>query len=238
MRSLALETSGRTGSAALAIDGRVLREASFAHGLRHAAHLLPLIDEMCRAEGWRPADISRIDVSIGPGSFTGLRIGVTLAKTLAFATGAKLTAVPSLRVLAENAPTEANNVLIVLDAKRGQIFTARFEQQEKEWIEAEPPHLDRLADAVVRSPKPLWLLGEGLPYHPLPPMDHVFITAETTWTARAAAVTKIGKQLASHGEFTEPDALLPLYIRLPEAEEKRLSGVGVTPGSADAPSAE
>src|SRR3954467_10077441 len=125
-RGLAVETSGRAGSLAIAEDGHVLAEEQFSHGLKHAAGIIPIIDRLCASRGWKPADIEEIYVSAGPGSFTGLRVGITVAKTLAFATGAKLVAVPSGRVIAHNAPPEASNVMIVLDAKRDQIFTARY----------------------------------------------------------------------------------------------------------------
>src|SRR5690349_19781023 len=124
-RALAVETSGRVGSVALAEDGQVLVEETFPHGLQHAATLLPIIDRLCRVRGWGPPYLELLYVSAGPGSFTGLRIGITLCKTIAFATGAKMVAVPSVRVLAGNAPPEARNLVIVLDAKREQIFTAR-----------------------------------------------------------------------------------------------------------------
>src|SRR5678809_1065254 len=122
-RAIAIETSGRIGSVAVVVDDQILAEAQFPHGLQHAAHLIPLIDRLTRAEGWTPRDIEHLYVSIGPGSFTGLRIGVTLAKTMALATGVKLVAVPSVRVLVENAPADARHVIIVLDAKREQIFS-------------------------------------------------------------------------------------------------------------------
>src|SRR4051794_17468734 len=125
---LAIEPSGRIGSIATVRDGIVLCEESFPHGLQHAAQIIPIIDRLTRAQGWTPRDIQTLYLSIGPGSFTGLRIAVTLAKTLAFTTDCKIVAVPTVKVLAENAPPYATNLIIVLDAKRGQIFTARFQR--------------------------------------------------------------------------------------------------------------
>jgi tRNA threonylcarbamoyladenosine biosynthesis protein TsaB len=223
MKALAIETSGRIGSVALVEDNAVVAEEAFPHGLKHAAEILPMIDRLCRARGWKPGDFDQLYVSVGPGSFTGLRIGVTLAKTLAFATGVKLVAVPTLRVLVENAPSEATHAVIVLDAKRDQIFTARFERVGHEWVEREPAHLDSLAAMIERSPKPVYLLGEGIPYHQkfIPAGDQVVATPEELWRARAAAVAKIGAQMAGRGEFADPYRLTPLYVRRPEAEEKR-----------------
>lgn len=239
VKTLAIETSGREGSVAAVEDGRLLEERIFAHGLRHAAGIIPMLDELCRAHQWKPAEVGRVDVSAGTGSFTGLRIGITLAKTFALATGAKLVAVSSLRVLVENAPEDARHVIIVLDAKRGQIFGARFERGEKlpdggwDWIEREPTQLTTLAEMIGRSPKPVHLLGEGLPYHQkgIDPSDAgVIVTDESTWRGRASVVAKLGERMASRGEFADPFTLTPIYIRLAEAEEKYLAEQGKIDG--------
>ncbi len=222
-RALAIETSGRVGSIAVIIDGRVVSEEQFAHGLQHAAQIVPIIDRLWRAQGCSPGDIPELYVSAGPGSFTGLRIGITLAKTLSLATGVKLVGVPSVRVLAENAPAEAQHLIIVLDAKRGQIFTARFERSDDGWIEHEPAHLDDLPSIIARAPRPVHLLGEGIAYHEnlIPKGDRsVIVTSSSTWRARAAAVAKTGMSMARRGQFADPLTLSPIYIRRPEAEEK------------------
>jgi tRNA threonylcarbamoyladenosine biosynthesis protein TsaB len=223
MKALAIETSGRIGSVALVDDGAVVAEEAFEHGLKHAAEILPMIDRLCQGRGWGPKDLQEVYVSAGPGSFTGLRIGITLAKTLAFAIGVKLVAVPTVRVLAENAPPQAKHVVIVLDAKRDQVFTARFERVSNEWVEREGAHLDSLTAMIQRAPKPLCLVGEGIPYHRkfIPTGEDGVVTGEESWRARAAVVAKIGGEMARRGEFVDPFKLTPIYVRKPEAEEKR-----------------
>src|ERR1051325_2091640 len=161
-RALAIETSGRIGSVALVDEDGAIEEREFAHGLQHAAMLIPLIDELCQKRGWSAKDLGEVYVSVGPGSFTGLRIGVTLAKTLAVATGTKLVGVPSMRVLVENASAEARHALVVLDAKREQVFTARFERVEGKWLEKEQAHVGNLAEMLNHSPRPVELIGEGI----------------------------------------------------------------------------
>ncbi|HEV2296190.1 MAG TPA: tRNA (adenosine(37)-N6)-threonylcarbamoyltransferase complex dimerization subunit type 1 TsaB [Tepidisphaeraceae bacterium] len=205
-----------------------MAEEQFAHGLQHAAQIVPIIDRLTRARGWTPQDLDELYVSVGPGSFTGLRIAVTLAKTLAMATGVKLVAVPTVRVLVENAPPEARHVIIVLDAKREQIFTARFERVGDERIEHEPAKLDSLAAMLARAPRPVHLLGEGIPYHEkfIPRDDPSIIVAPPERSrARAAVVATIGHAMARRGEFADPKRLTPIYIRRPEAEEKFLARV-------------
>ena len=221
-RALAIETSGRTGSVAL-VDGQEIIEAEFPHGLKHAAGIIPLIERLCQDRKLPPPDLRELYVSVGPGSFTGLRIGITLAKTLAFATGAKLVAVPTVRVLVENAPPGANDVVIVLDAKRDQIYTARFHRRGDRWVQQEPAHLDSLAAMLHRSGRPVYLLGEGMPFHEkfIPKDDpSIVITSPQAWAARASVVARIGREMADARIFVEPDRLLPVYIRPPEAEEK------------------
>ena len=152
---------------------------------------------------------------------------MTLAKTLAFATGAKLVAVPTVRALAANAPPGARHLVLVLDAKRDQIFTARFEREgdgpTARWVEREAAHLDDLPSMLARSPRPVYLLGEGIPFHQkfIPPDDPaVIVTPADSWRPRAEAVAAEGMRLAAEGRFTPPDELLPVYVRRPEAEEK------------------
>ena len=230
VRALAIETSGRIGSIALAEDGQVVVEREFPHGLQHAAHIIPIIDELCRARQWTPRQIDHAYVSAGPGSFTGLRIGITLAKTLWLATGVKLVAVPTVRVLADNAPADAQRVIIVLDAKREQIYTARFERESTDrWREVEPAHLDTLAAMLARSDRPVQLMGDGIPFHEkfIPKEDAgVVITPADTWRARAGVVARLGWEMAGRGEFADAMKLTPIYVRIPEAEEKYLASSG------------
>jgi tRNA threonylcarbamoyladenosine biosynthesis protein TsaB len=225
MHALAIETSGRAGSVALVRDDEVAAEGQFAQGLQHAAKMLPMIDDLMKKVGWSPKDLEHLYVSVGPGSFTGLRIGITLAKTMALATGVKLVAVPSLRVLVENAPPEAQHVIVVLDAKRDQIFTARFERQGDEWIERVSPRLSSLTEMISGSPRPVHLLGEGIPYHQkfIPNDPQVLVTPQEMWVAQAKVVAKLGWKLAACNQFADPLKLTPIYIRRPEAEEKYLA---------------
>lgn len=225
-RVLALETSGRVGSVALAQDGVVVAEEQYPHGLKHAAGIVPIIDRLCRARAWKPKDLEEVCVSVGPGSFTGLRVGVTVAKSLALATGAKVVAVPTADVLARNAPEGWRNAVIVLDAKREQVYTAVYANEGGAPMVREPAHLDDLRAVLARVPRPLHLIGEGIPYHrKFVPQGEpgVIETGPEFWQARAASVVEVGNLLARQGQFTDPDLLTPIYIRRPEAEEKLMS---------------
>ena len=221
----------------------MLAEAQFPHGLKHAAEIIPIIDRLAQQQQWRPRDIQQLYVSAGPGSFTGLRIGITLAKTMALATGAKIVAVPSVRVLAENAPAEARHVIVVLDAKREQIYTARFERRNSAggtqssgiWTEVEPAHLESLAGILDRAPRPVHLLGEGIPFHRrfIQQDESIIITSEESWRAQASVVARLGLHMAARGEFADPYRLVPIYIRPPEAEEKLQAASSLGPAKSN-----
>lgn len=135
-RILIIETSGRIGKVGIAEGSRLVLQESFKSELKHAAQLLPSMDRLCRANNWSPDDIEQVYVSAGPGSFTGIRIGITVAKTLAFAQSIKIVSVPSMEALALNAVRAHNqetclikNLAVVLQAGRGRVFTAVFEYQ-------------------------------------------------------------------------------------------------------------
>jgi tRNA threonylcarbamoyladenosine biosynthesis protein TsaB len=222
-RALVLETSGRLGAVGLAVEGEILERESFEHGLAHAARIVPAVDGLCRRLGWAAEDLKQIYVSLGPGSFTGLRIGVTLAKTLAFVNGAKVVGVPTCGVIVENVPAEARAACVVLDAKRDQIFTALYVRDGARWVEREPAHLDSLASIVARSPRPLHLVGEGIPFHRkfLDQTDRgIIITGEELWRPDVGVVARLGWEMAQAGRFLDALGLTPIYIRRPEAEEK------------------
>ncbi len=180
-RIVAIETSSRMGAVAVARGPQLLAQRQFTHGLRHAVELVPTIRDLTQAQGWKPADIQQVYISIGPGSFTGVRIAVTVARALNQAVGCRLVAVCTVDVLALNAPAEAPHVAVILDAKRGQVFAARYRRAGvKEQVPAsgaEPPlrvgPFIRTAGPVLAdpcafvdaSPRPLALLGEGVAYH-------------------------------------------------------------------------
>lgn len=222
---LAIETSSRVSSIALLQGDSLLGQRTFSHGLQNAARVLPLIDELISEAGAKPRSISQIAVSIGPGSFTGLRIGVTLAKTLAFATSARLLAVPTLPVIAANAPDSSIYVMPILDAKRDQAFTALYHRQQNRLIEVQPPQLVHLPDLLPRLPRPILALGEGIPHHRhhLTSPD-ITLAPEDLWHPTALTVAQHARQLASADQFSDPFTLAPLYIRKPEAQERMESG--------------
>ncbi len=235
-RILALETSGRIGSVAVAQGPNLLAARTFSHTMRHAADLMPTVAELTAAAGWQPRDIEQIYLSIGPGSFTGLRVAVAAARAMHQAIGCRLLAVSTLEVIAQNAPPAARQVVVVLDAKRGQVFGARYRRAADNPVEpgpmrcvAQPTLIDpaalvnqALTDAGTRES--VYIMGEGVDYHrpALLSAGTVIEVDHEAWRGRAEIVHALGWQrLTAIGPaaFSDPQTLLPVYIRLPEAEE-------------------
>jgi tRNA threonylcarbamoyladenosine biosynthesis protein TsaB len=228
-RIVAMETSGRQGSVAVALGEQLLAERELSPALRHAVELMPAVQQMTAAQGWGPDSIAQIYLSLGPGSFTGLRIAVAIARAMAQAIGCKVVGVPSLDVIAENAgrgPAEFGVVVPVLDAKRGEVFAARYER-------AGDGRLARTAGPALVDPRKFVMeavekarggkvavLGEGVEYHRAAvAMEGVVELDRVLWAGRASVVHRLGWERASRGEYSDPATLLPIYIRLPEAEE-------------------
>ena len=217
---LVIETSSRTGSMALAQGPELLVAESFQRNLRHAAELLPAVDRALRRLGWVAGDLDEVYVSAGPGSFTGLRIGITMAKTLAMAHRVRIVAVGSIEVIAANTPAQAKHVGVVLDAKRKQVFAGRFEQEDGQMVTRVESCLTDPREFVADSPKPMLLLGEGIRYHRQAlEATGVQMGGEELWLPKAEMVHRIGYAMARQGRFAEPEGLGPIYLRIPEAEE-------------------
>ncbi|MEK6677609.1 MAG: tRNA (adenosine(37)-N6)-threonylcarbamoyltransferase complex dimerization subunit type 1 TsaB [Planctomycetota bacterium] len=222
--SLAIETSGTMGSVAIGCDATILAGQSFATPKRHASDLMPTIDALCRAHSVFPTAIDQVFVSIGPGSFTGLRIAVTVARMMALAVGSRIVAVPTLETVAQNAlcmdPTP-DSAVAVLDAKRGRVYAAAFVRRMDRFEPVTQPAEVDLRVFLSGQPEDCVVLGEGV-------AKHIFaiqslgraILPESFHAARAEVVYRLGQLRAEQGQFDDARSLVPLYVRLPESEEK------------------
>jgi len=228
--TLALETSGRTGSVAVGIDEKILAKSAFSGLLRHSAELLPTIKRLLKEINAPVAAINRVFIAAGPGSFTGIRIAVTTAKMLALATSAKIIPVDTMDAIAANANLYINDtnhrierIATILDAKRKQFYIAVFERKNDRWKKIIDDSLMTSEEFIKNfaSPdNPTQLLGEGLLYYEksfsAPGLE---ILDKKYWAPDAAQVYEIGSRLAKAGSFADPITLTPLYLRQPEATE-------------------
>jgi tRNA threonylcarbamoyladenosine biosynthesis protein TsaB len=215
--NLAIETSSRHGSVTLGGGDELLETIELPEQQRHAVELMPAIEKLFQAHTAKPAQLGEIYVSIGPGSFTGLRVGLTTAKVLAHVTGARLVAVPTLEVVVHNAPADRPHVAVMLNAKRGQCFTGLFQRENGAWKPLIAPSLLSPEQLLERAPRPLAIIGDHLPPQEWP--GEVQLLGSALATPRSEVVWRLGRQLAAAGRFADPASLTPLYVRLPEAEE-------------------
>lgn len=224
VRSISIETSGPVASVALGIGDQLLIERTFAASIGHAGALLPTVDELCRESGWRPADLNDCYVSIGPGSFTGLRVAVAFARHLALAVGVRVVAVPTLEVIAWNLANEAvpdlQHIAVFLEAKKGMVFAALFAYDRGVIQSLKDPEIVTPADFLQQAPRPLIVSGSGCrTWSDLIHAEGAGVADESAWTPRAAGVFALGRIRARAGEFTLPAQFVPQYVRRPEAEE-------------------
>ncbi len=247
---MAVETSSRIGSVAIALGAEVLAEATFSAPLRHSAEIFPAIRDLLDRFGRKPREIEQVYISAGPGSFTGLRIAATFAKTMHLANAARIVAVDTLDVVAANVislsetdtcPPSGSDlqaigherVAVIVDAKRSQFFIAVYERHAPDgqqvtaggsWTKVGPDSLmsaEQFLTGFVRKEKPLWLLGDGLLYYKDKfQADGVRFFDEQYWSPRAGKVHLLGRQMALKGQFADPVTLTPNYLRRPDAKIK------------------
>jgi len=215
--SIAIESSCRAGGVALGLDDRLARTRPFDASARHATQLIACLDELLVGEGLRPPDIDQIYVSAGPGSFTGLRIGITVARTLGQTLpGARLVAVPTPQAVADNAASLPwRHLAVILDAKGDHVYVAPFTRRGDQIIPA-PPAVMPAKQFLDTSPRPVLLIGEGLWHHELAG-DGVERADEERYYPTAEGVWRVGRRLAVAGEFVDAGQVLPVYAREPEA---------------------
>jgi tRNA threonylcarbamoyladenosine biosynthesis protein TsaB len=240
---LAVETSGRLGSVALAQGSQLLSEKQFSGPMRHSAEIFPAITDLLSKFNKKPEQIEHIYISAGPGSFTGLRIAVTFAKTMALANQAKLVAVDTLDTIAANVidfvqpspPHQLNTqnstlktddrITVILDAKRGQFFIAVYEKaQDAIWHNILPDCL-MTAEVFLEqfSDRSIALTGEGLVFYKDKfAHKNISVLDEKFWNPSAANVHKLGWHKALLGEFADPLTLIPNYIRGPDVTVKQI----------------
>lgn len=222
MRLLALETSGTGGSVA-ALDGQsVLAQVTLEAEQRSGRMLHPATQQLLAQVGWQPRQVDVVAVTVGPGSFTGLRIGVTTAKTFCYATGARLVAINTLDCLAAQVDQPAEHIATVIDAYRNQLFACRYRgaQPGVPTREGEPAIVD--VDAWLAGLKPGDVMCGAVLAKLRPRLPAgVIVAPESAWEPRAAMVGQLAMLRAEQDLFDDPWKVEPDYLRPSAAEEKR-----------------
>lgn len=223
-RWLLIETSGREGRVGLGAGDTVLAHRQLDATRRHARDLVPAVQQLMQAAGWRPRDFVGIGVSLGPGSYTGLRVGIMAAKAFAYALGCRLVGVPTFAVIARRAPASMRALHVVADALKGKLYDQRFvSTREGAWTPEEDLRivdcatwLAQVRASCVTGPG-VELVESALPpgVSALPPESRRPDLGALLELARSAPAALEGHAL---------QALEPLYWRASSAEEQWSSG--------------
>ena len=228
MYILGIETATRTGGVAIVSEDGVLAEYTLNIEVTHSERLMSTVDRVFKDTGLRMASIDGFGVSIGPGSFTGLRIGLSTVKGLAFTTGKPVAAVPTLKALAWNTPHARYPVCPLLDARKKEVYAALYRYDGGELVQDLPETVLPLAELAERVAGELLFTGEGARLF-AGDIERLFagrahFAPRSATVPSAASIAEIALDMISVGRQTGPDGLSPMYIRRPEAElawEKR-----------------
>ena len=229
MKILALESSATAASVALCEDEALIAQSFRDTGLTHSQTLLPMTEELLAHCGLTVTDLDLIAVAAGPGSFTGLRIGVATAKGLAWAAQLPCAGCSTLEAMAWNLAGFDGELCCAMDARRHQVYNARFRAENGTITRLTEDRAIALEDLIeeLRGTKTTqivlgdgarlcWeaLTAAGIPARLAPPN----LRQQTAW-----GVARLGLELAKAGRTVPPEELVPVYHRLSQAERERLA---------------
>ena len=228
MLLLSFETSAKACSVALSKDGRLLAEAYENTGLTHSQTLMTMAGAMLESSGFTPGQVEGVAAAAGPGSFTGVRIGVAAAK--GFAWGAQLPCygVSTLESMALGFGAWEGTVVCVMDARRNQVYNALFAAKGgvvTRLCEDRAISLEELAAELETAAGPLYLVGDGshVCHKALSPrLPNLILPPEHRLHQRAAGVALAAEKMIAAGDPGDAAALQPNYLRLSQAERERL----------------
>jgi tRNA threonylcarbamoyladenosine biosynthesis protein TsaB len=219
-RLVVLETSSRVGRVALARGDQIVGERTLDEARRNARDLAPALAELLAREGWKPRDLQAVIVSRGPGSYTGLRVGIMSAKTLVYATGCALIAVDTFAALAAQVPEPIARLDVLADAQQDKIYVQSFARYAGEWHPQAELSIRPFADWLAIRQASAAVTGSGLrKWSAHLPADVPRVDA-SLWEPQATSLLRLGLARFMAGQRDDPWMLEPLYLRPSSAEEQ------------------
>lgn len=229
MLILAFETSAKAGSVALLEDGKLLAESYQNTGLTHSQTVMSMAQALLESCGYTAKDLGAVAVAAGPGSFTGVRIGVAAAKGLAWGGQIPCYGVSTLEAMARNLGVHNGIVLPVMDARRSQVYNGVFRAENSlltRLTEDRAISLEDLEKELQNAEGPIFLVGDGstLCYNTLKEaVPGLVLPPEHRMHQRAAGVGLVAYDMIDRGEPGDGASLQPNYLRLSQAERERLA---------------
>ncbi len=223
MLILAFESSAKPASVALMRDGQLLSQYFQCSALTHSRTLLPMAEDMLKNAELSIKDVDLFAVAHGPGSFTGIRIGVSTVKGLAWASDKPCIGVSTLEAMAWNGAAIGGYVCPVMDARRSQVYNALFEIKDSKpcrLTDDRPIALTELAEEVKKLNAPVLLVGDGVEitkaYFDAVSVPCTVVSENIRWQSAWGVA-----MAAANKEPYGADKLLPVYLRLSQAERER-----------------
>ena len=227
MKILAFETSAKAASVALTNGGKLLAESYQNTGMTHSQTLMVMAQELLKTCGLSPKDVDAVAVASGPGSFTGVRIGVAAAKGFAWGGELPCYGVSTLEAMARNLGIWQGYVVPAMDARRSQVYTAIFHAQKGVLTRLEEDmaiSLEELREKIKNFEESIFLVGDGalLCYNTLlEEVPALVLPPEHRMHQRAAGVALAAQAMADAGDPGKAAELTPNYLRLSQAERER-----------------
>ncbi|MDO4574627.1 MAG: tRNA (adenosine(37)-N6)-threonylcarbamoyltransferase complex dimerization subunit type 1 TsaB [Planctomycetia bacterium] len=221
MNLLAVETMGVSASAAILEDGQTVASLVLEEKARSSEMLVPMVQTLLEESRRKPADIDWVAVTRGPGSFTGLRVGITFAKVFAYSVGAKLLGIDTLEAIAAGVPGECSPLAVVLDAQRGEIVTRTYAFAEGTWTPTDAMRLVDWDDWLRALPEETYLTGPLLSRKAKRLAGRNLVDTPY-WNLNPAVLGEVAYGKIMAGAEDELWTLLPFYSRLAAAEERKL----------------
>ena len=229
MLILAFETSAKAGSVALMDENRLLGESYQNTGLTHSQTLLCMSEDLLKSCGKTPGDVTAVAVAAGPGSFTGVRIGVAAAKGFAWGGDLPCCGVSTLEAMALGYGAWQGYVCPVMDARRSQVYNALFRVEQgkcQRLCEDRAISLQELGEELKKLEEPIFLVGDGsvLCYNTLKEqVPQLIAPEEHRMHQRASGVALAAAKMLAAGAAADAASLTPNYLRLSQAERERLA---------------
>jgi tRNA threonylcarbamoyladenosine biosynthesis protein TsaB len=218
-RLLVLETSGRVGQVGVARGQELLAVRRLDEARRHARDLAPAVADLLAGQAWKPGEVQAVIVSRGPGSYTGLRVGIASAKVFAYATGSAFLAVDTFAAIAAQAPEGVARLDVLADAQQGQIYVQSFVRAD-DWQTVTPLAIRAFGEWLAQRDPASGVTGPGVPVYAEHLPTHVPRLPPETWHPNVASVLRLGLARYRAGERDDAWAAEPLYLRPSSAEQQ------------------
>jgi Glycoprotease family. len=228
MKILAVETATLTASCAVVEDGRVLGEMSTSHAKTHSQQLVPMIGYLMDVLDLKTDQIDLYAASTGPGSFTGLRIGIVTIKGMAYAMNKPVCGIPTLDALAYSVNDFSGVICPMIDARNDQVYAAVYRKKDGRFSRISDyfaGHITELAEMLCEFREDVLILGDGAPIHyealKKTGCLNVHRADSALFVPRAACTALLAERQARQGNLSSPFELVPFYLRKSQAERMK-----------------